>query len=115
MAISSEYYRDLSKVEKRIFKVTKRQFKGFLLLGVALIVGVAEVFLLPDWVYLLVSAPTVILLGTYPFLLILNKWKEFRRTIALYFIHEESFYQTYQIRRYEKHEFIAQKEVKEWT
>lgn len=113
MAISSEYYRDLSKVEKKIWGISLRQLKAYtLLLGVAGIL-VVEVFFLPDWAFYLIGLATAFILGPYPVLLLINQWKEKRRKVELYFIYQERIYSTGQIRRYEKHEFTQSKEIKE--
>lgn len=113
MAISSEYYRDLSKVEKKIWGISLRQLKAYSLLVGVSIVLVIEVFLLPDWAFYIVALATAFILGIYPVLLLLNKWKERRRKIELYFLYQERIYTTGQIRRYEKHEFTQSKEIKE--
>ncbi len=113
MAIQSQFYRDLSKIEKKIWNVTWRQFKAIsMLVGVGAIVT-AETLLLPDWALYFVALPTAIVLGVYPMYLYTGKWKEKKREIELYFIEEDSFYQSGKIRRYEKHEFIPDKNTKE--
>lgn len=110
---SSQFYRDVSKVEKKIWGISIRQLKaGFLLFLVAAVL-MLEIFLLPTWIFNLVSIPTAFLLGIYPTYLLLNKWKDKKRDIELYFIYEDRFYTTGQIRRYEKNEFIQDKNVKE--
>lgn len=113
MAISSQYYRDMSKIEKKVWNISKRQLKAYtLLVGVSIIL-IIEVFLVPDWAFFLVSAPTVVLLAPYPVLLLLDQWKAKRRKMELYFLYQERTYMTGQIRRYGKHEFTQSKEVKE--
>lgn len=113
MAISSQYYRDLSKVEKKIKGISIRQLKAYSLLVCAGVVLGLEIFFLPDWAFLLVSLPTAFILAIYPVLLLLNRWKERRRKIELYFIYQDRIYMTGQIRRYEKHEFTQKQEIKE--
>lgn len=113
MAISSQFYEDLSKVEKKIFGVTYRQAKASVLLAGVTAVSIVEVFLLPDWAFYFVAIPTVGLMGFYPTLLLINKWRVFKRWLELKFLYENSFYYTGQIRRYEKHEFIPKKGVSE--
>lgn len=113
MTISSQYYKDLSKVEKKIKGISFRQFKAYSLLVCTGVVLGVEVFFLPDWAFFLVSIPTAFILATYPVLLLLNRWKERRRKIELYFIYQERIYMTGQIRRYEKHEFTQKQEIKE--
>jgi hypothetical protein len=113
MAIQSQFYRDLSKVEKKIWGVSWRQFKAIsMLIGVGTIVT-AETLLLPDWALYLVALPTAFILGSYPMYLYLGKWKDKKREIELKFIMEDSFYQLGKIRRYGKHEFIPNKNTKE--
>lgn len=113
MAISSEYYRDLSKVEKKIWGISLRQLKAYsLLIGVSIVIGI-EVFLLPDWAFYIVALVTGFTLGIYPVLLLVNKWDEKRRKVELYFLYQDRIYMTGQIRRYEKHEFTQKKEIKE--
>ncbi|HEY0221627.1 MAG TPA: PrgI family protein [Lactovum miscens] len=113
MAISSQFHRDLSKVENKILRISKRKLMAYTLLGLALIPLSLEVFFLPTWLFYVVVFPTGIVLGGYPFLLLTNKWKTTRRRIELYFMEEDSYYQTGQIRRYESFEFTQQASVKE--
>ena len=113
MAISSQYYRDMSKVEKKIWGVSLRQVKAYaLLVGISILL-VIEVFFVPDWAFFPVAILTAFLLCPYPILLLLNLWKEKRRKIELYFLYKERVYMTGQIRRYEKHEFTQKQEIKE--
>uniref|UniRef100_UPI00359CA186 PrgI family mobile element protein n=1 Tax=Lactococcus garvieae TaxID=1363 RepID=UPI00359CA186 len=113
MAIQSQFYRDLSKIEKKIWNVTWRQFKAFsLLLGVAIIV-VSETLLLPDWALYVVALPTAFVLGYYPVYLLLGKWKKKKREFELHFMIENTYYYAGKIRRYAKHEFIPDKNSKE--
>lgn len=111
--MSSQFYRDMSKVEMKIWGISIRQLKAYgLLAGVAVVIT-AEAFLLPDWAFLLVTLPTAFLLGTYPVYLLLDRWTVKRRKIKLSFLIEKRTYTTGQIRRYEKHEFIPDKKIKE--
>ncbi|PTN92737.1 type III secretion system protein PrgI, partial [Enterococcus faecalis] len=49
MAISSEYYKDLTKVEKKVWGITLREVKAYLcLVGITLLL-LLEVFFLPTW------------------------------------------------------------------
>ncbi|MEI5992464.1 hypothetical protein A5881_004020 [Enterococcus termitis] len=113
MAIGSQFYRDVSKVERKVWGISLRQLKAyFLLLGIALILGV-EIFFLPDWAFLLFSLPTAFVLGCYPVFLLLDTWKEKKRKLELHFYYEERTYRTGQIRRYDKHEFTQKETVKE--
>lgn len=113
MAISSEFYKDLSKVERKIWGISVRQLKAYVLLGLVGIVLTVEIFLLPDWAFMFFSIPTAVLLGAYPVLLLLNSWKAKRRKIELYFYYQERTYTTGQIRRYEAHEFTQKETIKE--
>lgn len=113
MAMSSQFYRDMSKVEKKVWGISLRQLKAYALLVVVAVVLTAEAFLLPDWAFLLITLPTAFLLGAYPVYLLLNRWTVKRRKIELAFLIEERTYTTGQIRRYEKHEFTQSKEIKE--
>jgi hypothetical protein len=113
MAMSSQFYRDMSKIEKKIWGISIRQLKAYALLaGVSVVIGI-ETFLLPDWAFYLVTLPTAFILGAYPVYLLLNRWTVKRRKIELSFLIEERTYTTGQIRRYEKHEFTQSKEIKE--
>lgn len=114
MAMQSEFYKDLSNTEKTTFRLPVRQFKAFLLLGlVAVIVTLECIFIKNEMILYIVAIVTSILLATYPVLLMLDKWKSVRRKIDLLFIYEEKTYQSYQIRRYDKSEFIQEKGVRE--
>ncbi|MCW2281204.1 PrgI family protein [Lactococcus lactis] len=113
MAVSSEFYRDLSKIEKKIFKLSLRKAKAFALLALAILPLAVEYLFLPDWIFYLVFFPTGLLLGTYPTLLLLDQWREKKRKVELYFSYEERIYQSGQIRRYEAHEFNPKPSVKE--
>lgn len=113
MAVSSEFYRDLSKVEKKIFKISLRKAKAYAYLALALVPLTIEFIFLPDWIFYLVFFPTGALFATYPTLLLLDQWRERKRKIELYFSYEERIYQSGQIRRYEKNEFTQAKSVKE--
>ena len=113
MAVSSEFYRDLSKVEKKIFKISLRKAKAYALLSLAVVPLTIEFIFLPDFIFYLVFFPTGALFGTYPTLLLLDQWRERKRKIELYFSYEERIFQSGQIRRYEKNEFNPDKSVKE--
>lgn len=109
----SQFYRDISKVEKRIRRVSVRQLKAYLYLFLISVALVCEVLLLPTWTFYFSAFLTALLLLPYPVLLLLNRWQEFRRRIELYFLYEERIYLTNQIRRYEPNEFIQKKFVHE--
>jgi len=113
MAISSQYYKDISKVEKKIWGVSLRHMKAYLFLGFTGGILCLEVFFLPNWTFLLLSIPTAILLGFYPVLLLLDQWKAKKRDIELLFYYEERAYKTGQIRSYEKNEFIQESTIHE--
>ena len=113
MAISSQFYKDLSKVEKKIMGVTPRQLKAYGLFVVDAVVLVAEVILLPDWAYLWVTLPTAFIFSIYPVGLLMNRWKQWKRNVELNFIYENRFYCVGQIRRYAKNEFTQAKTVRE--
>lgn len=113
MAISSEFHKDVSKVERRMWGITKRQLKAYFYLALVMVVMVAEIFLLPEWAFWIISIPTSLVLSIYPLMLLLNKWKEVRRKIELEFYYEDRVYQSGQIRRYDKSEFIQREGVKE--
>lgn len=113
MAVSSEFYRDLSKIEKKIFRISLRKAKAYALLALAVVPLTIEFIFLPDWIFYLVFFPTGALFATYPTLLLLDKWRERKRKVELYFSYEERVYQSGQIRRYEPNEFNPDKSVKE--
>ncbi|MGX7203082.1 type III secretion system protein PrgI [Enterococcus plantarum] len=113
MAIGSQFYKDVSKIERKVWGISIRQLKAYVLLaGTALILGV-EIFFLPDWAFLIFSLPTAIVLGYYPVFLLLDTWKEKKRKFELYFYYEDRPYRSGQIRRYGKHEFTSKETVKE--
>ena len=112
--MQSEFYKDLSKVEKTTFRVTKSQFKAIIYLLITSVVIVVEAFFIPQGVlFYLTGGLTGVIFGVYPVLLLLGKWKEYRRRVELYFLHEERYLQSHQIRRYSKDEFIQEKTVSE--
>lgn len=114
MAMQSEFYKDLSTVENRTFKVTKTQFKAIIYLTLTTIVIIVEAFFIPQGIlFYVVGGLTGTLLGAYPVLLLLGKWREYRRKIELFFLHEDRYLQSHQIRRYSKDEFIQAETVKE--
>lgn len=113
MAISSEFYKDLSKVEKKIWGITVREFKAyvcFVFIGILLLL---EVFFLPDLLFMVCALVTSFALGWYPVLLMMNKWKEVKRAFYLRFYYEERTFQTGKIRRYQKDEFVQKETIKE--
>ena len=109
----SQFYRDISKVEKRIRRVSIRQLKAYFYLVIISVALVCEVLLLPTWAFYIAALLTSLLLLPYPVLLLLNRWRECRRRIELYFLYEDRFYTTNQIRRYEVNEFTQNKSVHE--
>ncbi|MFP7307221.1 PrgI family protein [Enterococcus faecalis] len=109
----SQFYRDISKVEKKIRRVSIRQLKAYFYLFIISVVLVGEVFLLPTWAFYLAAIVTALLLVPYPVLLLLNRWREVRRRIELYFLYEERIYTTNQIRRVAANEFTQDKSVHE--
>lgn len=113
MSMQSEFQRDISHMEKKLFGVSRRQFKAGVLLVIVCGIVVAEAFILPDWSFHVAAVLTALLLGFYPVLLFLDRWKEIKRKIQLYFIYEDCHYLTGQIRRYEASEFIQDSTIKE--
>lgn len=51
MAISSEFYKDLSKIETKIWGLSKREFKAYVSLAGITVLLVLEVIFLPDWLF----------------------------------------------------------------
>lgn len=111
--MQSEFYRDTSQMEKKLFGISKRQFRALLLYLLMAVIVILEALLLPEWSLFPAAFVTGVLLGVYPTLLLMDKWKLFKRKISLYFLYEERLYVTGQIRRYEKDEFIQEKGIKE--
>lgn len=111
MAIESEFYKDLSKIEKKYFKFTKRQFKAYLALSGATAVVFAESFFLPEWAFYLVTVPTALILSAYPVALLTDNWRVWKRKVQLKFQFEDNYYRSNQIRRYSKDEFISKDEI----
>lgn len=102
----SEFYKDLSKIEKKYHGFSLKKIKiGLQFVGIAAVVLI-EAFLVPDWAFYLVTLPTALALGTIPALDYMDKWKGYRRKLELFFVYEDNFYSTGQIRRYDAHEFI---------
>jgi len=66
MAMQSEFQRDISQMEKKLFGVSRRQFKAGVLLVIVSGIVVAEAFILPDWSFHIVAVLTALLLGAYP-------------------------------------------------
>ncbi|WP_429951631.1 PrgI family mobile element protein [Enterococcus sp. AZ101] len=113
MAIGSQFYKDVSKIERKVWGISIRQFKAYVIfIGIAIVLGI-EIFFLPDWAFLIFCVPTALILGAYPVLLLLDAWREKKRKIELYFYYEDRPYRSGQIRRYEKHEFTQKETVKE--
>lgn len=113
MEVGSNFYRDISKIEKKVWGISFRLLKAILFFILIFIILLIEVFFFPDWAFMLFALPTALGLGYYPMLLILNRWPEKRRKIELNFIYEDRFYQSGQIRRYDSSEFIQAKNIKE--
>lgn len=113
MGLQSEFYKDLSTVEKTVFRVTKKKFKAGVLLGLTCVIIVVMAFIVPEWAIYPTTIGIGALLAPYPVLLLLGKWPEYRRKLLLHVIQEERVYQTNQIRRYDSHEFIQEKTISE--
>lgn len=111
--MQSEFHRDISNIEKKLFGVTARQFKAVFILVIVSIIVVVEAFFLPDKLVYLMAFLTGVLLAPYPVLLLTNQWKKVKRKMFLYFSYEQSIYLTGQIRRYEADEFTQAKGIKE--
>jgi hypothetical protein len=107
----SEFFKDLSKVEKKYHGYSLQQLKVIFQFAGIVGITVGEAFLVPDWAFLYVTLPTAFLLGTVPTLKYLDKWKKVQRKIELFFIYEDNFYTTGQIRKYESHEFTQKTSV----
>lgn len=107
----SEFYKDLSKIEKKYHGISLKKIKiGFQFFEITLI-ALVESFLVPDWAFYLVTLPTALFLGTIPALDYMDKWKRVRRKLELFFVYEDNFYTTGQIRRYEANEFIEKDNI----
>ena len=113
MAISSEFYKDLSKIETKIWGLSKREFKAYVSLAGITVLLVLEVVFLPDWLFFLSAIGPSFLFGWYPVFLLMNKMKEKKRQFLLHFYYEERVYQAGKIRRYEKSEFIQKEDINE--
>lgn len=113
MSMQSVFQRDISQMEKKLFGVSRRQFKAGALLIIVIGIVVAEAFIFPDWAFNIIAVLTAFILGFYPVLLLVDQWRRVKRKIQLYFIHEDSHYLTGQIRRYEASEFIQDAKIKE--
>lgn len=114
MAIQSQFHKDMSKYEPPFMgSFTKRQIKmGLKMLpGIACII--AEAIFIKGISFWILSILTAVLFLSYPVLVGLGKWTEIQRNIEFSMKYQERFYQSGQIRRYEKHEFIPKQEVKE--
>lgn len=114
MAIQSQFHKDMSKYEPPfIGSFTKRQLK----MGIGMIPGIAliiaEAIFIQGISFWILSIITAILFLSYPVLVGLGKWTEIQKGIEFSVKYQERFYQSGQIRRYEKHEFIPKQEIKE--
>lgn len=114
MSIQSEFFKDLSKYEAPyVGGFTKRQLK----MGLQLIPGIILIFLeasfLETWVFTITSIPTGILFIAPPVLKGLGKWQTFKKDIDFFIKWQDRTYQSGTIRRYEPHEFIQKKRIKE--
>lgn len=114
MAIRSEFYKDLSKYEAPyVGGFTKRQLKIGLQSIPGILLILAESFLLETWIFVLIAIPTGLLLIVPPVLIGIGKWQTFKKDIDFFVKWQERTYQTGTIRRYESHEFIQKKRIKE--
>lgn len=113
MAIGSQFYKDVSKIERKVWGISVRQFKAFVMLGGIGVLSVVEIFFLPEWAFYIISIPSALLLGCYPIFLLLDTWKQKKRKLELHFYYEERAFKTGQIRSYAKHEFTQKETVKE--
>lgn len=111
--MQSEFQRDISNIEKKMFGVSRRQLKAFVILGLVSAIVVVEALFLPTWAFYVMAFITGLVLGIYPVLLLTDQWKKRKRQITLYFTYEERIYTSGQIRRYEANEFIQTNTVKE--
>lgn len=113
MAIGSQFYKDVSKIERKVWGISLRQLKAYLMLvGIAILLLI-EIFFLPDWAFMLISIPTSFVLALYPVFLLLDTWKQKKRKLELHFYYEERAFKTGQIRSYAKHEFTQKENIKE--
>lgn len=85
MAISSEFYKDLSKVEKKSGELQSENLKRMFALFYRDISSVRSIFL-PDLLFMVCALVTSFALGWYPVLLMMNKWKEVKRAFTYAFI-----------------------------
>ena len=80
MAISSEFYKDLSKVEKKSGELQSENLKRMFALFYRDISSVRSIFL-PDLLFMVCALVTSFALGWYPVLLMMNKWKEVKELL----------------------------------
>lgn len=114
MALQSTFYQDVTKYEPPVRGgFTKRQ----IITGIQMIPGMllilAEVIFLTDLLFYLVASLTGIFFIGIPIFRYLGKFRAIKNDIEFFLIEQERIYEVGQIRRYEVHEFIQKKEVRE--
>lgn len=87
--ISLEFYKDLLKVEKKIWGIIVREFKVYVCFVFIGIFFLLEVFFLFDFLFMVCVLVILFVLGWYFVLLMMNKWKEVKRVFYLCFYYEE--------------------------
>lgn len=114
MAIQSQFYKDMSKYEPPFMgSFTKTQIKMILQSIPGVVAIVIQIIFVKGLAFWILSFFTGVLLLAPPILIAQGKWAEFKKKVDFSIKHQERVYQTGQIRRYEKHEFIPEKGVKE--
>ena len=114
MSIQSKFYNDVSKYEPEfVGGFTKRQFKMILWLTPGIIFLILEAVFLPELLLYVFGFFTAIFLIAPPILIYLGKFQSFKKDVEFYIMDQERIYQSEQIRRYDKSEFIQKKHIKE--
>ena len=114
MSIQSKFYNDVSKYEPEfVGGFTKRQFKMILWLTPGIIFLILEAVFLPELLLSVFGFFTAIFLIAPPILIYLGKFQSFKKDVEFYIMDQERIYQSEQIRRYDKSEFIQKKHIKE--
>lgn len=114
MAVNSEFYKDMSKVEKKVWGITYRQLKAGLSLILSVVLISLSVFFIQDLALLIILVLICwLIFGLYPVLVMIGKADEIKRKLRTLFLYQNAYYYSGQIRRYAKNEFVQQKNISE--
>lgn len=114
MALQSTFYQDITKYEPPVRSgFTKRQVITGIQMIPGLILIFLEVFFLTDALFYITASVTGLIFLGVPIFRYLGKFRAIKNEIEFFIVEQERVYEVGQIRRYEAHEFIQKKEVRE--